>query len=434
LLQSIQNYPAHFYLRLSEFMTLYKKYLIPVAVLVYIIFFSLFAYRISRSTSAGGDFHVFWQAGTDFVNGKDLYFPEPGSLPFIYPQFAAFLFQVLALFQLPDAGMFFYLLNVFLFIPVCVWMTYRICINYGIEERKSAVATGAAFILSAQYIWSNLTMFQVNYLLLTFTMSGIYFLSKDRPEKAVIFFTIATFFKIVPVFFLVFTLLKYRSFKLYVYSFAAAVFCLILPAAERGLDRTILDYQHYYEVFLKEFKNGKVLAAPASHTLKAGILKMFYPETRDEVFNKDNYKSALGIANWVLLAMFIMLTAALVWNMKTEKKISMLFLADIFIFSHLASGMTWTHHMVTATFSLLPFVLLGYQNLKGGHRILYYSGIAVLVFMAVEGSDTTGKVLYRFVRYYDIYVIVPFLLFFYYLWLQFRNFKKHQAEGSKTAL
>src|SRR6185312_14597777 len=56
----------------------------------------------------GTDFHVFWQAGYDFAHGLPLYQGLPGARKFLYPPFAAQMFQVLGIFPLKTAAWLFY--------------------------------------------------------------------------------------------------------------------------------------------------------------------------------------------------------------------------------------------------------------------------------------------------------------------------------------
>src|SRR2546422_11492570 len=63
----------------------------------------------------GGDFHVFWQAGRNFATGAPLYHGDlPGARRFIYPPFAAMVFQVLAVFPLRLAAEVFSVINLVL--------------------------------------------------------------------------------------------------------------------------------------------------------------------------------------------------------------------------------------------------------------------------------------------------------------------------------
>ena len=414
-----------------------NKYKIA-AVCAFILFCLIFSFLKSRGQKEEGDFYIFWQAGADFLNGSALYHADHGPMFFIYPQFAAFLFQLLAIFPIKLSAQLFFLFNTLILMPLSGYFLIKTCLNYGVSIKRAKIAVGVAFLLSFQYWWNNLTMSQVNFLLFFVTIIGLYYISKNQPHYAIIFFTIATFIKIIPLFFLLFIFLFYRSYKIILYGAATALLCLALPALQRGFQQTVNDYTEYYTVFLNDYQKGKVLTPPANHTLKAGILKMAYPETVNALINPDDYKEALKIANYILLALLILLATAVILESITSKKISLEILASIYLFSHLASGMTWTAHLVTSIFFLLPFLLIYNKSLSGPKRIIYYIVFIVLVFQAIEGSDTTGRYLYNLVREYDIYVFVPFCLFLFYMFLSLRKsisaIRKRKEENFQDTL
>ena len=85
----------------------------------------------------GRDFHVFWQAGRNFTSGEPLYhgYP-PGARVFKYPPFAAFLFQLLALFPLQVAAVLFSLLNLILWVAA-LYLTREIVARTFPQRRTS---------------------------------------------------------------------------------------------------------------------------------------------------------------------------------------------------------------------------------------------------------------------------------------------------------
>ena len=88
-----------------------RWYLVLSLLLLVAVVLALATARASRQR-IGTDFHVFWQAGYDFAHGLPLYQRLPGARKFIYPPFAAQLFQVLAIFPLKTAAWLFYVASV----------------------------------------------------------------------------------------------------------------------------------------------------------------------------------------------------------------------------------------------------------------------------------------------------------------------------------
>jgi hypothetical protein len=84
---------------------LWLRWLGSLAILAVVV-----AVAVDRASQQriGTDFHVFWQAGYDFPHGLPLYQHLEGARHFIYPPFAAQVFQVLGLFPLKVAAGLFY--------------------------------------------------------------------------------------------------------------------------------------------------------------------------------------------------------------------------------------------------------------------------------------------------------------------------------------
>jgi hypothetical protein len=204
------------------------------------------------------------------------------------------------------------------------------------------------------------------------------------------------------------------------------VLCLAVSVIPRGIQTGINDHFSYYSAFLKEFKEGRVITTNSNHTLKSLVLKAFYPETRNvEDINPLLYKKPMLIANMMLLLLAGLTTGMCVYARKTKKKVNYLIIFSlIFIFTHLISGITWTAHLVTAMFWYLPLFIVDVRKITHtAHKILHYLFYAMAFFLTVEGKDTTGEFLYNVLSFYDVLVIFPLVLFFYYIYLEFRHFR-----------
>jgi hypothetical protein len=96
---------------------------------------------------------------------------------------------------------------------------------------------------------------------------------------------------------------------------------------------------------------------------------------------------------------------------------SLVYLASIMLYTHLFAGITWTAHLVTLLFCLIPFLLIDTKSLNRGARISWYFIIGLLVFLGIEGSDTVGEWLYLAIRWYDVFTYLLLGLFLYYSWV-----------------
>src|SRR6185312_12611417 len=83
--------------RLSD----WKYSLLWIALFAFVVVYSILN---SRSIRIDSDFTVFWTAGHNFTSGADLYNRTGGAERYIYPPFAAMLFQLFALVPLKVAA------------------------------------------------------------------------------------------------------------------------------------------------------------------------------------------------------------------------------------------------------------------------------------------------------------------------------------------
>ncbi len=379
---------------------------------------ALVAVSINRSKhlKERSDYNVFYQAGRHFSQDLDLYDRTDNMRNFYYPPFAAFIFQALTVVPFRISANIFFLINVLVLFPLAVWMLFSILENLGYDRRKVRWPVILATVASLRFFWNNLNMFQMNFVVFTIILAGILYMSRKKPSVAAVLFTLATFIKVYPVFFVFYIFAVKRTKAVFLAIAVTGIFCIVAPSVQRGLTAGVKDHITYYKTFLTEFGEGKVVDIGMNHTLRAFMLKAFAPETRDRDVYLDDYPGISTISRLALLALFVGLAAALVIQIRRgEGVLSVPFVACLFIFTHLFSGITWTAHLVTSMFYYLPLFLIDYRKLKTPVRVFHFVLIFLVFFLAVEGSDTTGKMIYTFIRTYDLFVVVPLLLFGYYI-------------------
>lgn len=392
---------------------------VALAVL-YVVILSLLSYNRSKKLTMDSDYWVFWNAGKEFATGGDLYITLEGARPYIYPPFAAFTFQNLAILPLTISANIFFLINALILLPLSVVLLLEICRNLGFEPRKIRIPVYLAALCSLKYFWNNLTMFQMNFVIFFLCLAGIFYLSKAKPVLAGIFLAIATMIKIYPVFLLIYTLLYYRRLKVWGSVIGVSLGLLLLPGLLRGFGTYLQDHISYYHTFLQQVQEGLVITTHTNHTLKAFIFKVMHPEVWDQFVYEAAYPTASLLSNILLLLMAVTLVVLAVYQYRKNQSLSLAVLACIFIFTHQVSGITWTAHLVTAMLFYLPLFLVDSRKLpnrllKGVHWFL----IGLAFFLGIEGKDITGEALYLALRHVDIFTLYPIALFAYYACLIF---------------
>ncbi|HEV7366167.1 MAG TPA: glycosyltransferase family 87 protein, partial [Gemmatimonadales bacterium] len=146
----------------------------------------------------GTDFHVFWQGGYDFGHGLPLYQPREGARSFLYPPFAAQVFQLLSLFPLKVAAWLFYIASVGL-IGATAWLSRDIVARLRGPGRVLPLIL--ALLCSAVFLIDNLDHVQVNLLVFLLCLLGVRAFLARRDAAAGGWVVAATAIKLTPVFF-----------------------------------------------------------------------------------------------------------------------------------------------------------------------------------------------------------------------------------------
>lgn len=364
------------------------------------------------------DFNVFWQAGKDFSLDNELYYWIKEKSMFVYPPFAAFVFQVFTLLPMKVSGQVFFIVNAAVLLPLCFYLIYKILVNNGVSLRQSYTTLLILFLFTANYNWNNQLMFQSNLVWFSMVLAGIYYVMKTKPEIGIIFFTAATFIKILPVFLVIYVCLVENKLKVWLVAIATVLFCLLAPMPQRGFTRVISDQQEYYNAFFKPRIAGYVNNSEGNFSIKYIIGKIIHKENK--IDNTETKNPALFLITMVvitLLAGMVLVTLRHIKKLQIEYKITIF--ALLLLLSHLASGITWTAHLVSFSFILLPLLLIDRNALQIIPKIILYILIAIAFILGVEGSDTTGEFLYHLIRNNGIFPLFMLSIFFYYMYLIF---------------
>jgi hypothetical protein len=372
----------------------------------------------SQEINEDSDHWIIWQAGKDFFNKKELYYRDE-IRPFISPPFGPFLWQPLHAVPLHVSALILFLVNALVLLPLSIYLIYKTLLNIGVSPKRTEMVLILATIFTLKYFWNNLVMFQINYIILVFILGGIFYLSKKKPHMAGILFTFVTFIKIIPVFLAAYVFFFHFSKKVVVAMILTTVLCLTLPMSTRGWNMWIQDHVDNYEILVKQYiLEGRIVADQANHSLKAGFIKTFYPETRtNENVSVKDYTGILRVLNILTVILFLVLVINGILLGRRKKYFSLAYLASIILFTHLFAGITWTAHLVTLIFCLLPVLLIDVKSLNEVGKVAYWAFIGLMVFLGIEGSDTVGEKIYLAIRFYDIYTYLLLGLFIFYSWL-----------------
>ena len=361
----------------------------------------------------GTDFHVFWQAGYDFAHGLPLYQRLEGARHFIYPPFAAQVFQILGLLPLRVAAGLFYVANVAL-VLVAGWLSRDIFQQ--LEPAKRArLPLVLAFLCATNFILNNLNMLQVNLVIFVLCLLGIRAFIENREIAAGGWLVTATALKIIPVFFVIWAIVR-GTRKSLVAAIGFGLLCVAFPVIQRGPAQGLTDLGDYYHSFLREFSTGRVVAHYTNQNLGAMVYRALVPMTwgAGEPYDYAYLPSWAGAAPLIYRGLAVaLLLAFLVYLIRLrmiDQPVGALEIASVFLASHLLSGITWKAHLVTFLFVFYVFFSLDVRQLSRPERLalgLAWAGIAVIAL----GRDIVGDRVHHYTGGYSVIVWVMLLLF-----------------------
>jgi alpha-1,2-mannosyltransferase len=372
------------------------------------------AARRAGKQGIGTDFHVFWQAGYDFAHGLPLYQPLPGARHFIYPPFAAQVFQPLGIFPLKTAALFFYVASVG-FILIAVWLSRDIVQRLQPARRPGSLPLALAGLFSAGFMLDNLVHVQVNLLTFVLCLLGIQAFVEKHEFSAGGWLVAATAIKLTPVFFLVWAVIRGSRRSIAAVAMFGA-WCVLLPVVQRGVTQGLADLTDYYESFLHQFAAGGVVTNYRNQNLAALVYRAVVPAAAEDVHPYEYaYLPGLAAAAPLLyrgLAL-VVLAAFLIHMVRlrtARQPVGPLEICSVFLTAHLLSGITWKAHLVTLLFVFYSFFVLDPSRVGRAGRWALGLAWAGIVTIGL-GRDLIGSRLHHYLAGYSLFVWVMLLLF-----------------------
>jgi Glycosyltransferase family 87 len=361
----------------------------------------------------GTDFHVFWQAGRDFVAGLPLYEPVEGARHFIYPPFAAMLFAPFGLLPLGAAGVVFHAASLLL-AAACVRWTWRIAEACAPERNRRALPLVLAVLATVHIALSNLSRNQSNILVLALCLGGVLAMMRGRPRLAAALLVAATFLKLTPVFVLLLAMVR-GGRKLARAWLIMAALAVLLPIALRGPARGFEDHWSYGAEFLAEFARGRVVTRPTNQALSAAISRAAGVEAGDGSgtwawlpAEPRLARTATVVAGLLLLGGF---AAGVVLLRCRRSPVSMFEVSAALLLGHLLSGITWKAHLVSLVFVFYAVLSLPLRRWPPASRAWLTGLCALILVSGLAGRDLVGGDVQRALFGYSAWTWLLLLLF-----------------------
>jgi glycosyl transferase family 87 len=362
----------------------------------------------------GHDFQVFWQAGRNFATGYPLYRNYlPGARPLKYPPFAAFVFQLLAIFPLQVAAVLFSLLNLGLWV-LSVFLTRDIVTLTFPQRNPASWPLVFAVALSAQFFLDNFHHVQMNEVILVLVLLGIRASLRGMDPRAAGYLATATAIKITPIFFLTWLVVR-GSRRAALAVPLLVVGCVLVPLLLRGPATGTAELVEYYHSFLEGHQHGRIDTYTADQNLAALVSRMSRPVENAEHLTymylplPQDTAQLIYRALWVtVLLLFLTKLAALRIR---GSPVSALELSMVFLASLLLSPITFTAHLVPLLFVFYAFLSYPPRTISRGEYLVAAVLLTGMVITGLSGRDLVGDTAFLSIRGYSLMAWTMLLLF-----------------------
>lgn len=399
-----------------------KKYFLFIGIIFILMIF--ISFKVGFKVNLEGDFTAFWFAGKNFFLHNDLYSQIGGAKRYIYPPFAAMLFQLLALFPLNVAASILTFINLSLFL-FSIYLTRSIFEFYITDKKLLRNSLIFASILSFRFFWYHISFVQMNETIFVLCLMGVLFMLRNKETPAVICFVIATFIKVIPMFFLIWLLFR-GNYKTYLKVIIVTALCILIPLIWRGFEMGIQDIKNYYITFLEPFQQGRVEAEFHNHSLSSGIYKLSLPMQNEPGFDFNilhlTEYQAKKVYFYSLITIFILFISCLSYLRFSKKPITFLEISIILLTTHLLSGITWEYHLVSLLFVYMSLFIIAKEKKSLISKSIIYFLYGIVIINAIVGKDTVGSNLYHYFGGYGSLTWMMLILLLYFLYeCMFRN-------------
>ena len=345
----------------------------------------------ATETGWGTDFHARWLAGVRFWSGAPLYGYEPGISENTYPPFAAMAFQMFAAFPLRVAAGLFYFANLAL-IPAAFLLTRRILRRAG-PGGSGWWPLALAGMCTVEYFLSNLNAIHPNTALFVLVLLGIAWHLEGRDVPAAAAFVAATAIKLIPVFFVVWIVVRGRA-RAARAVVPLALAALVLPIAQRGPARGVQDLREYHAALLGGLSHGRVIQEYKNHNLAAAVYRLTRPPQQSHERDYRIVTLSEGAAQGTYRAGAILVgglfAGSLLWLRRRGEPVSVFEWSAAFLTGHLLSAMTWRGHLPTLLFVLAAFFAIPWRALSRPATAAWWAVALLAGFAGLSGRDVVG--------------------------------------------
>lgn len=391
-----------------------------VIAIAYIILAVVWEMRY-RTPGVPSDFDVFWRAGDRFLHGGPLYPAEPIDTTFLYPPFAAFLFQFLALFPLRVAAGAAAAVNTLL-IPVAVWLTWylvKVLPAPSPTPKRLAWSLILATAVTVQSLQANAGWIQTNLVILVLVLAGVAAGTRTWWFASAAAIIAAAGIKVVPLIFLAWLILRSPR-RVLTLSVVIGVGVIAIPLLWRGPAQGWVDLTEYFSGFLTEYLSGQVRIRWDNYNLSTLAYSPFVPLNDPSGMGGPWLPGGEAAGAWLYRALALMVVTTWVGMVLLLRRTGALWnayeVAATFTAGLLLSGVTWSAHLVPLVFISAVLFSSSPRLQPQPRRFLLWTSIVMALISGI-GQDLFGATVHGAIRAYHIVPLFLVVAFVTTVWL-----------------
>jgi hypothetical protein len=381
-------------LRINISRLLRAKWLVGFAVISASLLAGLLLLEFTNRYNGGiwlRDFQVFYRAGDRVISGEELFRPvRDGYYSYKYSPTAALLFVPFSLVPFAAAEVLYWL---FVSALVLTGFYLSLTIIYPGFRNADPKELGLLLVLAAMilgvHIWSELTLGQVNHLLLVMYIAIAYLFTRNRPLLLAFIWSLSIFIKPFGLILLPYFVIKKRFQEVACFiGFSALLF--FLPVIFYG-GRFLAQQRSWFDEMTVELGNKGDIFQPGNHTLVSVIAQL------SPLKAIEPGSAYLTIYKLIVLSIVALLAILLIRRGSGVQRPEVLDFAFILA---LAPLLTYTSNNAFGMVELAVFLLLlNFGKLKNREKVMAACGFLLI------GGNFYNQLPYdwgtRFYEYYD---------------------------------
>lgn len=396
----------------------FEKFKTPALICLILFLLGFGIYTTWRTHDNSTDFDTYYFAAKEALAGASVYLEHKDVSPYIYPPFFACLIAPLAFFGMEVASFIWYALSITL-----ASLSLFMCFRFIFGREKIATVLGSIplvpkalfLVVASGLLLDNLSMLQVNIMLIFLILAAIYFFKRKMDIPAGLFLAAAISIKITPVLFLIYFAVK-REFRLCIFTVLwGIIFSLGVPSLYLGFGEALQGLIAWTNNMLL----NSVSVAPNQNTISS----MFNPENQSvaaffsRLLVKNDFSiihlkrmaheypvflinwnfnlsgiSALWASKVIVLILLITTFGSCLKKIKDRLSWALNFeYALVFLAALIANPILKTQQMIFLLFPAL-FVLSRLRERGRNYRLFYFGFLSFCVFYLLQ-ADRIFKIL-----------------------------------------